>query len=189
MTFGPGQHGHVADQEAKVVELAAFCSVAEIARETGLGEPTVRKLLNAHEIEAQQVVDPRVVERRFERLADGQLSLAEQLTAKALALVAEDALIAEAERTQVEVGLSDKVLVPLVSAKDRTDRLRAIQAITQASASAVDKASLLSGRATDRVEVADEATFDDARRLVARIVDMQTGGGPKPKAIDAKVVE
>lgn len=171
MPFEPGRHGHVADAEAKVVELAASMSVAEIARETGISEPTVKKLLAEHEVEAVQVVDERVIARRFDNLAVAQLTLAEKATAKALELLAEDR----------EMGDTPK---------DRTDRLRAIQAVVQASGVAVDKASLLSGRATERTETHDDASFQQAQAIVARIIEMQTGHGPRPKgAIEAKVVE
>lgn len=187
MSFERGQHGHVADAEAKVIELAATMNVAEIARETGVSEPTVRKLLNEHELEAVQVVDPRVIARRFDNLAEAQLRLAEQMTDKALQLVAEDVALAKAEADVLKVGEdADK---PFIAAKDRTDRLRAIQAVVQASGVAVDKASLLSGRATERRDDMDSASFADAQRLLARVVQQHIGSGPKPKAIDAKVVE
>ena len=169
MSFEPGRHGHVADAEAKVIGLAATMNVAEIARETGVSEPTVKKLLNEHELEAVQVVDPRVIARRFDNLAEAQLTLAEKATEKALELFAQDA--------------------EMETPKDRTDRLRAIQAVVQASGVAVDKASLLSGRATERRDDMDSASFADAQRLLARVVQQHIGSGPKPKAIDAKVID
>lgn len=158
-----------------------------IATELDIQFSQVRKVLAAFGEESKtppkdlvrmqsNIMSPEVWERRFQALADQAASVAEKSLAKAEEILDEP----EVDVSNYEPKLASEML------KNQTARLRAVKDLSLAGAVSIDKAALLTGRATQKIEIdVHSADFREAEKIyanLARLNSLQDG------AIDVKEI-
>lgn len=156
-----------------------------IAKEVGVHSQRVLEILKAHgetsktPIEALTVMrnlSPEVWERRFAELADKHATVAEKAMDKANEVLSEDEIDVE----KYDPRLAAEML------RNQTARLRAAKDLALAGAVATDKALLLTGRATQKVEIdVHSADFREALKIQANIERMNS---LRDEAIDVKEI-
>ena len=102
--------------------------------------------------------DPAALQARFDRLALEHLTVAEKALAKAKEVIDEDTALGHD---------------PDMPIKERNNRLKLARDLAITAGVGTDKASLLTGRATDRTETHTDARFAEGQAIVARIKAMQ----------------
>lgn len=158
-----------------------------IGKELGIAQRQVMSILTAFGEESKtppkdlvrmqsNIMSPEVWERRFQALADQAASVAEKSLAKAEEILDEP----EVDVSNYEPKLASEML------KNQTARLRAVKDLSLAGAVSIDKAALLTGRATQKIEIdVHSADFREAEKIyanLARLNSLQDG------AIDVKEI-